>query len=189
MSRRIADDALEALHERIRAEVKHKEPPHWVSVPGRDLMCILDELRRRRALAGRKGGFKLSHTTRTLLDMEVGEIRVLPPTTIGAITTARKTARKHLENPEAVWAAQTLESGKVRIERMPDGSEKHFGKPKNPAVKQLAALAVGERVVIEGGLYSSLKQQARRAMGECGHGADWRSETLTTGRARVTRTK
>lgn len=189
MSRRIGDDALEALHLRIRAEVKRKEPPHWVSVPGRDLMCIIDELRRRRTSDGRSGAFKLSPTTRTLLMMKEGDVCFLPPTTIGAITSARKTARKHLDNPNAVWACQTLESGNVRVERMPDGSEKHYGLPKNPAIEQIAPLLPGESVVIQGSLYAALKQQVRKKMGVAGLHAQWISRTLTKGRTKVTRTK
>lgn len=187
MSRRVSDDKLEALHLRVSGEVRKKPGPQWVTVEGHDLIALLDELRQRRRRPGAKGAYHHGKTTKVLLAMKVGDVCMIPPTTIGAITTARKSARKALEAPDAVWACQTQPDGSVRIERMPDGSDKHYGKPKNPAVAILSKMNVNERVIIEGTLYAALKQQARKAMGEAGVGANWKSETLTTGRVRVRR--
>lgn len=193
MSRKISDDRLGAVHARLSAAIRKRPVGEWLQyrgeaiIEGHDLIALLDELRQRRKRAGENGAFKHGKTTRVLLAMGVGDTAILPPTSIGAITSARKSARKALDNPDAVWACQTLDDGTVKVTRQPDGSDRHYGKPKNPAVAILAGMHLNQVVVIEGTLYAALKQQARKAMGEAGIGANWKTETLTTGRTRVRR--
>lgn len=192
MSRRVPDDRLDAVHLVATSAMRKRPRGEYLEFRGKavieahDFICILDELRQRRSSPHKKGKLEIGATTKALMAMVVGDKITLPPTTIGALTSARSTARKRLEQPDAVWQAFTLADGQVEIERMPNGSPKHYGKPKNPVIPQMAAMYIGQTMIIKKPLHNAMKQQARKIMDRVG--AQWRSENLANGRIRVTRT-
>lgn len=191
MSRRISDDKLASLHLRLSGDIRKKPGAQWVEVDGllvegHDLICILDELRRRRQQDGRKGSFNRSPTTRALMAMAVGDVITLPPITNGALTTNRATARKAMNAPDARWHAMTQPDGTVRVERRPDGSPHEYGLPRNPVIDQLAAMNVNGRLVIDIALTNKFKVLARQKLDN--PKAQWRSEKLANGKVRVIRT-
>lgn len=185
MSRTIPDERLETLTLLASGYRKREGQARWMTIDSRELACIVDELRRRRQSAGRKGAFKYGKTTQLLMSMQVGDVISLPPTTQGALTTARATARKALGAPDARWHCEQQPDGTVRCERRPDGSDHIYGKPRNPAIAVLASMEVGQTVVIAGKMYNALRVQARKEMGLST--ANWRSENLANGSVRVKR--
>jgi hypothetical protein len=191
MSRRVSDDRLGAIHLQLSDAIRKRPGKVWLSldgksvVEGHDLIALLDELRRRRQQAGRKGAFKYGKVTQALMAMKVGDVIILPPTTQSALTTSRATARKALGIPDARWHCEAQPGGHVRCERRPDGSDHIYGRPRNPAIAALAAMRVGEKIVFDGKMYAALKIQARKEMGS--PAAQWRSENLANGKTRATR--
>lgn len=200
MSRRVPDDRLEILHLRVAGELKAvakndarrgSKPPVWVQVDARELAPLLDELRQRRK---RPEDSRLSPTTRKLMAMKVGDVVEFPPMSNGTLTTNRNTARTRLGEPDARWRAKTLPSGRVRVERMPNGTPHEFGKAKSPAVAILAGmLADGRPITLEPGefpptgIHKGVKALARIQMGNSW--ANWRTENLANGGLRVWRTR
>jgi hypothetical protein len=199
MTRKVTDATLDDMHQRVRGAV-HKVPGKvWLGVhkagswlpliEGHDLSCLLDELRMRRNSKSRmgKGRWKMSPVTKKLIHMEVWDVIEVGPMTNGALTTCRQTARKHLDQPDAVWHSKVLKGGVRRIERVPNGSPIHADWT-NPAVRQLADLDVGEKATIKslrGKMYHGIKVQARLLMND--PAANWWCENLANGDVRVTR--
>lgn len=186
MSRRISDDRLEALTLLLRYKKDAVGVERLFQIDCRELSCIVDELRRRRQRGGQKGAFQYGETTKALMAMKVGDVIMLPPTTQSALTTCRKTARKALDAPEARWHCQEQPDGQVRVERMEDGSQHLFGRPRNPAIAAMANMRVGETITIKGMMYNALRIRARSDLRN--PNAKWKSETLANGSTRVTRT-
>lgn len=197
MSRKISDSDLETLHVRTQGEVRHVVtnngrlaakglPPKraMIYVDGQTLLYVLDELRQRR---NKPKQAKLGANTLALMAMAVGDVIELDPVTQSSLTTSRQSARKQLGIPDARWHAETLASGKVRVERMPDGSPHIFGRTRNPVIDQMAALHVGRSLKFKGPMYAALKIKAREKMKN--PEANWRCENLVNGKVRVTRTK
>jgi hypothetical protein len=156
-----------------------------------ELSAILDELRMRRNLKSRMGQhhWQMSPVTKQLIKMDVWDVIEVGPMTVGALTTCRQTARRHMNNPKAVWHSKTLKNGNRWIERVPDGSPIHADWT-NPAVRQLADMEVGDRAVIKtlkGKMYNGIKVQARLLMGK--PDANWWCENLADGSVRVRRKK
>lgn len=195
MSRRVSDDRLGAIHLRLTDAIRQREGPQWLEyrgasvVEGHDLIALLDELRqrRRRGTDPDSGAFPIGETTAKLIAMNVGDVITLPATTNGALTNARKTARKHLNAPDARWHAMAQPDGTVRVERRPDGSAHEFGLPRNPIVDQLAAMNVNGRITVTTRLTNNFKILARRKMNQ--PEAQWRTEALANGKFRVRRIK
>lgn len=128
----------------------------------------------------------MGETTRKLVAMQVGDKITLPPTTNGALTNARKTARKHLNAPDAIWHGQVQPDGTVVVERRPDGSPQQYGLPRNPISDQLAGMNVNGRLTIPERLTNRFKTQARIKLDK--PDAQWRCEALANGKFRVIRT-
>jgi len=195
VGRRIADDRLGAIQEHLARAIKTAGKQQvWVSAGetglcrAEDLRAMLDELSRRRAGDRVPGGFKLASTSKTLMSMAVGDRVEINQVTMGALTSARKTARKRMENPNAIWYSYTQPNGKQLIVRAPDGSP-IADKRHNPAVEIMAKMKVGETVTlttIRSGMYNGLKILARRKLGE--PTANWRCENLANGNVRCIRT-
>lgn len=196
MSRHVPDERLDVIHAQFSGAIRQKGPV-WVEVegvpvvPGHDLICLLDELRMRRGSASRTGKsqFRIGHTTSVLMAMKIGESVEVEPITKGAMTCARRTARKHMGNPYAVWWTQTQEDGLVRVTRAPDGSPPH-AKYHNPAVYELAAMRLGETRILttlKGKMHNGIKVHARKVMDDAG--AQWRCLNLANGDVRCERTR
>lgn len=197
MSRRVPDSRLELLHVQASSALRriatndHKRPgpkgPVWVQMDARDLAPLLDELRRRRRKPGAKGGFRLGALTKTLMAMQPGETVTLGPTTQGKLTGARRSARKALGVPDARWHSETQPDGSVRVERLEDGADQIYGKPRNPAVAILAGMVLGQTVTLDmaGHLPTPIKHQAR-ALAKS-PGLQWKTERLANGKLKVWR--
>lgn len=122
------------------------------------------------------------------MDLEVGQSVTFAPITRSALTTARATARRNMDAPDARWKSETQADGRVVVTRLPDGAEYHYGKPRNPAVAQLASMRVGQTTTVttvKGHLPAPIKQQARKAMDA--ENAQWKTERLANGHLRVQR--
>lgn len=193
MSRHVSDDRLGVIHIHLSRAIRQKEGPQWLEIngvtvcDGHDLICLLDELRRRRSTTGHVGKFQLGHTAQILISMKEGDEVEIEPTTQGALTAARRTARKHLENPHAIWRSYLLESGRQKIVRAPDGSP--VNEPRhNPAVHVMAKMRVGETVVLEtlkGKMHNGIKVVARRISKN--PQANWRCTNLSNGKIKCVR--
>ena len=145
----------------------------------------------RRATTGRvrNSAFEMGHTTRVLMAMQVGESVEIEPITNGALTSARRTARKHMGNADAVWHAQTLDNGLIRLTRQPDGTPRH-AKYHNPAVYKLAAMEVGQVetvTTLKGKIHNAIKIHARKIMDNSE--AQWRCTNLASGAVRCERVR
>lgn len=194
MSRHVPDERLGAIQEHLIRAIRNHRDQQWVSVNevvlcrGEDLSSLLDELRRRRQSNGQKGSFKLGPTAKLLINMKVGETVEIPPVTEGALTTARKTARRVMNNPEAVWHSYVQPNGLQRVTRAPDGSPA-YQRNHNPAVAQMAAMRIGQTITlttVKGRMYTGLKALARRKLDKAD--AQWACVNLANGDIRCTRT-
>lgn len=195
MSRHVDEERIAVMQEHLSRAVRSTRDRVWVTAGdvtigmAEDLRAVLDEVRRRRAQDGRLGTFTVGKTAKVLMAMKVGESVEIEPITQGALTTARKTARKRMENPDAVWRSYTLPNGLHRIVRAPDGSG-IYEKRHNPAVSVMAAMHVGETITIttlKGKMHNGIKIQARRRM-DCAE-ANWRCTNLANGDVRCTRVR
>ena len=202
MSRHIPDDRLAAIHDEIRTLTRRAAQPvpaygitswgeqrHLIGVDLRDISCALDELKQRRHRDGKYGAKPIGPITKALMEMAPGDVIEVHPMTDGALTTCRKTARKHLNEPQAVWHSVTLENGMRRITRMPPGTPVHADYS-NPAVYLLADMAVGDVLMLktlQGKMHNQIKVKARRVMND--PAANWRCENLTSGNVRCRRVR
>lgn len=195
MSRRVSDDRLEVIHLHLSRAIRKKEGVQWLTVggvevcDGHDLIALLDELKRRRSTNGTTGRFLLGETTRTLMAMKVGDEVEIDPISQSKLTTARRTARKNMLNPNAVWRSYLLDNGRHRIVRAPDGSPINE-KRHNPAVYVMAKMLVGHVVTIstlKGKMHNGIKTTARNLMKNTA--ADWRCTNLANGDVRCTRVR
>jgi hypothetical protein len=202
MSRHISDEQLEIIHTAVTGLTRKVQEPvpgfgimPWgehrniIGVDLRDVACALDELKQRRRRNGKFGGTRIGPVTSTLIRMKIGESVLLRPMTSGALTTARKTARKHMDDPSAVWHSVTLPSGMRKVTRMPPGTPVHADYS-NPAVYVLAGLKVGDMAVLttlKGKMHAEIKTHARQVMNL--PEANWKCENLANGTVRCRRTK
>jgi hypothetical protein len=193
VSRHVSDDRLGAIHLKLTYAIRKKAQKQYlmlndqVVVEGRDMIALLDELRRRRQDNGKMGAFPLGKTAVTLMSMKVGESVELDPVTPGSLSCARNTARKKMGVANAVWRSKTQANGKVRVMRMPDGSPVHDDIP-HPVVAKMAAMKIGEVVTIKelpGKMHNGVKVNARRIMGKAD--ANWRCQNLANGHIRCVR--
>lgn len=196
MSRRIPDDQLEVMHLHVSHHLKkvtsndHKRlrrGPVYVEVDARVLSPLLDELKKRRAGPGRKGSFELGKTTKVLMSLKVGESVEIEPVIPSTLATSRRTARKYLGIDDAVWQAKTQDNGLLLITRMPDGSNPHADYS-NPAVQQMAAMKVGETVILttlKSKIHNGIKIHAKKLMDNAE--AKWQCENLANGNVRCRR--
>lgn len=182
MSRRVADDRLEALQIQLRAKKNHTGVNRWFSIDCRELSCIIDEIRQRRE---RPKQARYGKNTLAMMAMQVGDVIILPPTAQSALTTSRESARKALNAPDARWHCEEQPGGHIRCERRPDGSPHQYGRARNPAIAEMAKMQVGDSIVIKGKMYARLRIMARQEMGS--PAAKWRSESLANGSTRLKR--
>ena len=195
MSRHVPDERIEVMQEHLGRAIRSTREQLWI-VAGKttlglaaDLRAILDEVRRRRANDGRMGTYSLGKTAKVLMAMHVGESVEMEPVTQGALTSARRTARRRMENPDAVWHSRTQPNGLMRVTRMPDGTPTH-DKNHNPAIFTMAAMAVGETVTLttlKSKMHNGIKIRARRLMDNTE--ANWTCINLANGHVRCTRTR
>jgi hypothetical protein len=197
MSRYLSEDRVNHLHGVAREYVigyrnrkRKPNPEPMMYVNAIELACILDELKQRRRTDGKNGAGKLSHLTKVLMGMEVGASVEMEPMAQSRLTTLRNTARKHMGKPDARWHGETLPNGLTKVTRMMDGSRHIFGKPRNPAIDQLAAMTVGQTIIITclpGKMYNDIKVKARLLMDFAE--ANWKCENLANGSIKATRTR
>lgn len=167
MSRHVPDERLSEIFTSVQDEFRrgatndsrnpgYKEPI-WVTVDARDLSPLLDELRiRRRASSPTASSqYNMSNTTLVLIALKIGESVEVEPISHERLTALRKTARKRLNNPDAVWHRQTQPSGLVLITRMPDGTPR-AAKYKSKMIHILASLLPGQK------LQYSVPKEAKR---------------------------
>lgn len=197
MSRHIPDERLDVIHLQL-ANAFRKTPGAWVYdhrgqaiCDAHDVIAALDELRMRRATKTRvnKGAFPQGKTSQILASMKVGEKVEIEARTMGALTSARGTARKMIGDPYAVWQSRILTSGLQEITRMPSGTPAN-AKHHNPAVFLMAKMNVGDVVVLDslkGKMHNGIKIQARRIMDSAE--ANWRCSNLKSGHVRCRRVK
>jgi hypothetical protein len=202
MSRRVHQDDLVLMHEFVSLTLRkgwdrndrnrtagRPQEVIWVTVDAAKLSPLLDELIKRRP--NPESAKRLGLTTKTLMRMEVGEVLDFPPISQVALSTARKTAKKHMGNPDAYWHGVTQPNGFVQVTRMPDGTPKMHGLPKSPIIAKLAAMNKNGRIVVPASeaprLPQRVKAQARAALDFAG--ADWRREPLANGDVRIVRIK
>ena len=193
MSRHVPDDRLGAIREHLIRAVKNTKAQLWVSAgkttlcQAEDLRALLDEVSRRRQSDGKMGSFQLGKTASLLMGMKVGDEVEIEPITQGALTTARRTARKRMDNPEAVWRSYLQDNGLQRIVRAPDGAPV-YDKRHNPAADIMAKMKVGQTVIlttVKNRMHNGLKVLARRKMDKAE--ANWRCTNLANGDVRCTR--
>ena len=183
------------MQEHLSRAVRKTRKKVWVTAGdvtvgmAEDFRAVLDEVRRRRAQDGRMGAYAVGKTAKVLMALKVGESVEVEPITMGALTSARRTARKRMENPDAVWRSYALPNGLHRIVRAPDGSGV-YEKRHNPAVAVMAAMRVGETTTLttlKGKMHNGIKIQARRRM-DCAE-ANWKCLNLADGDIRCTRVR
>jgi hypothetical protein len=202
VSKHISDERLEILFRTVNGEFRRESKndsrrlargnstgPIWVTVDARVLSPLLDEIRRRRS-KGAHGAFPIGNTAKVLMAMKVGETIDYPPVTQGALYSARTTARKHLGIPDARWHAETQPDGLTKITRLPDGAAQIYGKPRNPAIKEIANMRVGETKVLTTlprKIYHGIIVQARLMMDNAE--AKWRFTNLANGHVKAERVR
>ena len=191
MSRRVASNRLALLHVELQRRSRPKAKNGLKCVMGevdmREYSCIVEELRRRRGDIGRKR-FNRAPLTDWMIASRVGDVTTIAPKTSGAITTCRTTARKVLNNVQARWRADTLDNGRVRIERRPDGEDPGFARHRSPIVLRMAAMNLNGRGAVDRQhrrIPHAYKVIARQLM-DNPH-ANWRYTHLTTGRVKIVR--
>lgn len=197
MAAHVPDDRLEIIHLQVGGEFRRGATndarkrakgenlePIWVQVDARYLSPLLDELRRRRGVYSKT---LVAPLTRALAAMAVDDVLTWGPVSGRALTTNRRTARKILKAPEAMWESRPAgPMGGVTITRLPDGAR--YSKDHNPAVDVMAAMAIDDVVTlttVKGKMYNGLKQVARRKMGK--PHAQWACTNLANGSIRCTR--
>lgn len=189
MSRTISDDRLGAMHATLSGAIRKRSGQQWLEyngtaiIEGHDLICLMDELVKRRNIHMRKGP-RYGKITLAMAAMQVGDVIILPPTPQSSLTTSRASARKKMGVPDARWHCED-QNGHVRCERRPDGSDHIFGRGRNPAIAVMAAMPIGTSVVIEGKMYAGIRQQARQESGS--PAAKWASTNLANGKTKVKR--
>lgn len=207
MSKHIPDDRLEIIFTQVQGEFRRGASndkrtlarlgylkPIWVQVDARYLSPLLDELRQRRRQTGAhpSGTSNISNTTNVMMLLKVGESVEVEPITHTALTSLRRTARKRMNNPYAVWHRKTLPSGLVQLTRMPDGTPA-AAKYSNPVIPLLAGMRVGasfdwevEREAQRG--FRDHQANAARSL-MCEPQAQWRARRVSSTRFRITRVK
>lgn len=162
-----------------------------VLVDARFLSPLLDELKQRRRARKTINGGNANPLSAQLAAMEVGEYIITQPVSHNNLTSLRRTARKRMINPAAVWERETREDGMVRITRMPDGWS--FNHKTNPLTADLADMRVGEhRDVIclatdVRAMHDNCKNAARRLMND--PQAQWRTKRIRPTLFRIRRTR
>jgi hypothetical protein len=204
MSRRVSDERLDIIFTQVQGAFRRGAsndkrtlkrlgylPTIMVQVDARDLSPLLDELRIRRRQNGNtpSGKSNVGNTTQVMMLMKVGESVEVEPLTHGALTGLRRTARKRMDNPWAVWHRQTLPNGLVQLTRMPDGSP-NAGRFTNPIIGILASMRVGEHRDVPAdnsghGYHHAQKIAAMKLMDIST--AKWKSRRISTTKFRVTR--
>jgi hypothetical protein len=186
-STRLAILQLE-LSRRVRPITSNHPGPVYGEVDMREFLRIVDELRRRRGDITCEI-LKPRGLSVQLMGMNVGDVIVIEPRTQTSITSARTTARKNLRNTDARWKSQTQPDGKIRIERMPDGSPHVYGKTPSPVVAELAAMNVHGRHVFRAPRHTRTlydwKAKARERMER--PSAQWKFTNLVNGDVRAIR--
>lgn len=195
MTRHVSEASFEQMRYMLSSRIRGVEGKVWLTlngealIEGHDLIALLDELNKRR-MAGTKRGYTrpTSHITEALKLMYIGETIEIEPQAYNALTSKRRTARKQLANPYAVWTARTLPSGLMEITRQPDGTPP-LNPRRSPYVAELARLRVGESFTapIDYRRVSAMKAPARMLLNDTS--AKWSYQTLTDGKLRIRRTK
>jgi len=203
MSRHVPDARLSEIFTAVQDEFRrgatndsrnpgYKEPI-WVTVDARDLSPLLDELRirRRASLPTPTPSYNMSNTTLVLIAMKVGESVEVEPISHERLTSMRKTARKRMQNPFAVWHRRTLPSGLVLITRMPDGTPR-AAKHQSKMINFLSSLLPGHKLIVsvpkeaKRPFHAREVREARKVL--CAPSATWTSRRLTETSFLITRT-
>lgn len=191
MSRHVPDDDLEKMKLMVSTRIRKVEGMVWLEyngealIDGHDLLALLDELLKRR-INRRGNGSQLAQITETLMAMNVGDSIEIMPVATSSMRTYRRTARARMGNPNAVWHGVTLKSGKYRLTRVPDGTNRYYSR-RSPYITELAGMEIGHSTIlpITFRQVQALKAPARAEMNY--PGANWSYQTLVNGRLRVRR--
>jgi hypothetical protein len=189
--RHITDEELATLRFHLKGAVWKTLSPAPLEYRGKyageghALMNALAEL----ALRRRKDTPKTisSPLTKALLELKVGESRVLTDISHGAMSSARKTAQRHSGNPSARFRIRSLGNRQVVISRDEDGTPCH---PRLYAqvVYGLASMEIGHSKVFElsrKAFPHDAKLMARKMVNN--PSANWKSQKLANGKWRVRR--
>lgn len=185
--------AVDEATQSLTAELDHRgvvisDPRAVVQAVVRTYLMIARELEQQRI------DHRISPLSKRLSQMIVGASIVYEGQSLQVIRQRFKTAQRLMGNPDARWRCESLPDGKVRIERLPDGSRYYRDPAKNPKVRELASLKVGETIVSKtllttrgkGQMGSNTKVQARKLMNN--PEADWTVKSYN-GKVRLTRIK
>lgn len=204
MSRHVSDERLEIIFTQVQGEFRRGSSndqrtlardghvdPIMVYVDARYLSPLLDELRQRRRARKTPQGTNINPLTEKLALMEVGEYIITDPVSHNNLTSLRRSARKRMINGAAVWERETLQDGRVRITRMPDGWS--FNHKTNPLTGVLAEMRIGEHRDVEclatdvRAMHDNCKCAARRLMND--PQAQWRTKRIREKLFRIRRTR
>ncbi|CAB4189765.1 hypothetical protein UFOVP1288_15 [uncultured Caudovirales phage] len=196
---RVSDDRLGTIRLKLQFAGKGNKEATWVEVTDTGkVVCSIAELnsliaevvrRRHPPAKPNAGAYPLGPVSKALMALEVGDTITLPPTTSGALTSARTTAKKHLQAPNATWHSQTLDTGNVLVTRVPDGTPYPGKERNNEVANHLSKMRIGQSKVITGcprRIPNAAKVHARRLMGISW--ANWSYIKLINGSLRCTRT-
>jgi len=196
---RVSDDRLGTIRLKLQFAGKSNKEATWIEVADAgkvvcsvaELNSLIAEIIRRRNPPAKPnaGAYPLGHVSKALIALEVGDTITLPPTTSGALTSARNTAKKHLQAPQATWHSQTLDTGNVLVTRVPDGTPYPGKEHNNEVANHLSTMRVGQSRVITGcphRIPNAAKVHARRLLGI--PSANWSYVKLINGSLRCTRT-
>ena len=168
------EEAIPALVAILESEgVAIRSPRQAVQAVVRAYRAVADDLEAKR-VDGR-----ISPLTRRLAGLAVGASFEFTGQSLNVIRQRFDMARELMGNPDAKWRCETLPDKTVRIERLADGSRYYRDPLKNPKVRELISLKVGETVVSKtlttvrgkGQMGGNTKVQARKALNS--PKADW----------------
>lgn len=186
MGRQISPERLEILHEQHR-HIRKKPGPQLVYVDGHEFIQIVAELRARRDNLHK--GAPISPITKQLMSMAEGQTIYTKGMSQTALTTLRKTARKHMKNPAAKWRGELQPDGRLKITRQPDNSPVHHGRPRSHVVTALAKMNIDDVIILRdvpGGSVNNNHRAVARTLAGKPH-MKWWCEKLSNGAVRARR--
>jgi hypothetical protein len=177
LSRPAVDDAVSALSaavEDLRPVLKRAA----VEAIARDV--IRTYLLTEQAELSRRHDGRMSDITKKLTAMEVGDRVLIESTPPQAVRARMKTARRAMDNAQAVFVCDTMADGRIRITRLEDGASAKVKRVvENPKARELASLQINQEIISTtltslrgaGQMGPNTKIAARKLIGA--PGADW----------------
>lgn len=165
-----------------------RNPEAVVRAVVRTYKAVADELETKRTDG------RISPLSRRIAALAIGQGFEFEGQSLAVIRQRFPTARQLMDPPNASarWRCESRPNGSVWIERLRDGSSYYRNPARNPKVRELASLRVGETIVSKtllttrgaGQMGSNTKVQARKLLNE--PKADWTVKSFN-GKVRLTR--